>query len=439
MEVYVEAAQKTPIVEQCDVLVAGGGPAGIAAAITAARQGAQTCLIETHGCLGGVWTAEALCWILDHANKPGLLRELLDRLEQREARQPSRWGGVAYDVEAMKLLLEEMCLEAGVKIRLHTRIVAAARDSENRLAVAITESKSGREAWAAKTFVDATGDGDLAARAGCGFDLGHPETGKTQPMSLMMLLTGLDYAEVQPYVHDQTTPWRADAKLLLEALASVGVEPSYAAPILIRLRETDEQAPLYAMMANHEYGVSALDAQQISDATVRARAEVNSIVAGLRRFGGPFRNLRLVATAGQIGVREGRRIHGRYTLTANDVVSGARFDDAICRVTFGVDIHSLDKEKEGKTYSNQGMKAQPYDIPLRSLIASDVDGLLLAGRCISGDFFAHASYRVTGNAVAMGEAAGVCAALAARSACLPHEVPFASVAAHLEQAASPVH
>jgi hypothetical protein len=430
-----EPERETPVVASHDVIVCGGGPAGVAAALAAARAGADTCIIETHGCLGGVWTAGALSWILDSGNKSGIMREILGRLEERRSRQPSRWGGVAYDVEAMKLLLEDLCGDAGVRIRLHTRVVGAARDTNNRLAVALTESKSGREAWAAKVFIDATGDGDLAARAGCGFDMGHPETGKMQPMSLMCLLTGIDYEEARAYVHDQTSAWREDSQRLLDALGSVGVFPSYTAPILVRLHDNADRGALFTLMANHEYGVSATDAQAISDATIRARREVHGIVNGLRRFGGPFAHVRLVATGAQIGVREGRRIHGHSTVTRDDVLSGARHEDAVCRVTFPVDVHALDPAKDGKTYGNQGVKAQPYDIPLRALIARDVDGLMLAGRCISGDFIAHASYRVTGNAVAMGEAAGVCAALAARRKCLPQEVPFPEVAALLNPAA----
>jgi hypothetical protein len=357
------------------------------------------------------------------------MREILLHLDERHARQPIHWGGVAYDVEAMKLLLEELCLNAGVKVRLHTRIVGAARDANNRLAIALTESKSGREAWHAAVFVDATGDGDLAARAGCGFDMGHPETGKTQPMSLMCLLAGICYEDVQPFVHDNTKNFRDDTKRLLEVLASVGIQPSYLAPILIRLHDETDGAPLFAMMANHEYGVSAIDAQAISDATIRARREVHTIVNGLRSLGGVWAGLRLVATGNQIGVREGRRIHGHYTVSREDVLNGARHPDAVCRATFPVDVHALDPAKDGKSYDNQGVKAKPYDIPLRALIARDVDGLLMAGRCISGDFIAHASYRVTGNSVAMGEAAGACAALAAKTNRLPQEVGFGEVAA----------
>ena len=167
MSRYHENERDIPVVEETDVVVCGGGPAG-AAAVIAARQGARTRLIELHGCLGGVWTTGSLSWIIDSANKPGLMAEITSRLDARDARRTRVEGGknYSYDVEEMKLLLDEMCAEAGVDVRLLTRVVGAARDSENRLSVVITESKSGREAWTASAFVDATGDGDLGALAG---------------------------------------------------------------------------------------------------------------------------------------------------------------------------------------------------------------------------------------------------------------------------------
>ncbi len=132
-------------------------------------------------------------------------------------------------------------------------------------------------------------------------------------------------------------------------------------------------------------------------------------------------------------MRDGRRIHGRYTVNRDDLATGARHDDAVTRATFGVDIHAHDKEaNDKKAIIHADFKFHPYDIPLRALIAKDVDGLLMAGRCISGDFTAHASYRVTGNSVAMGEAAGATAAVAARTRRPPHEVAWSEVRAVME-------
>ena len=421
-DTYRQPARDVRVVDRADVVVCGAGPAGVAAALAAARNGAKTRLIEVGGCLGGVWTAGLLSWILDVANKPGIMRELLDRLAERGA--SARFGrSVGYDVEQMKLLLEQMCVESGVDVRLHTRVVEAVRDPSNRLALAVTESKSGREAFAGRVFVDATGEGDLAARAGCRFDLGHGHTGRTQPMSMIALVAGVEPDEVAPFVRGLAEP-RGEPNpkgRLLAELARAGLKPSYALPTLFCIREG-----LFCLMANHEYGVSGINADDLTEATVRSRAEVHRLVDGLRSLGGVWKNVRIIATAEHIGVREGRRIHGHYRVTRDDLVAGTRHDDAVCRVTFPVDVHSTDPAKD-KGIVTDGVAARHYDIPYRALIARDVDGLLTAGRCISGDFLAHSSYRVTGNAVAMGQAAGTAAALAAKTDRLPQEIPFAEL------------
>lgn len=422
-----EPAREIPVSERYDVIVCGAGPAGVAAAIAAARQGARTCLIEMHGCLGGVWTAGNLSYILDAYGKGGFLSELVAEIKKRGAGYGpelvgTRRVGAVADVEELKLILEQMCADAGVHVRLYTRIAGAVRDGRGRLAAVLTESKSGREAWAADVFVDATGDGDLGALAGCGFDLGEPGTGRLQPMSLIMVVAGVDPAEAQPFCRNET---QSRINLYEEILRS-GKEPTYMQPALFHVRDD-----LYLLMANHEYEVSGMNAADLTCATMAARRDIYEVVDGLRSLGGIWTNLRIVSTGAQIGVREGRRIHGRYTVTLEDMLNGAEHEDAVCRATFGVDVHSLNAQ-ESKGFSYQGKyKVIPYDIPLRALIAKDVDGLLLAGRCISGDFFAHSSYRVTGNAVAMGEGAGVLAGAAARLGLAPHEVPWPEVSRRL--------
>ncbi|MBL9085278.1 MAG: FAD-dependent oxidoreductase [Planctomycetales bacterium] len=419
--VFHEAARDVPIVEECDVIVCGAGPAGIAAAVNAARGGAKTRLLEVHGCLGGVWTAGALTWILDYANKPGLMAEIVRHLEARYAQKHK--GSVAYDVEQMKLLLEELVSAVGVRVQLHTRVVAALKDKDNRLSLVVTESKSGRQAWKAKTFIDCTGDGDLAALAGCGFDYGSPDGGLAQPMSLMALLTGLKPEEVTPFTRElaESGGWAGPKDRLKAEMEKGGHSPSYAKPTMFHLRED-----LFALMANHEYGVSAMDAGQITAATMRARGELHKLVNGLRGLGGVWQNVKIVATGEQIGVREGRRIRGLYEVSTNDLAIGVRHKDAVCRVTFGIDVHSTDPTKT-KGIEAKPVKSRPYDIPYRALVAKDCDGLLLAGRCISGDFIAHSSYRVTGNSVALGEAAGAAAAVAAMNNTTPRETDFEDI------------
>jgi len=425
---FHEEARDLPLVEDADVIVCGAGPAGIAAAITAARAGAKVRVFEWRGCLGGVWTAGLLGYLLDF-NKPGFNQELLKRLDERDMRRGTDKGSVVYEPEGMKLLLEEIFVEAGIKFQLHTRVSAAYREGK-RLTTIATESKSGRQAWRAPVFIDTTGDGDLSALAGCSFEYGEAESCPCQPMSLHALLVCRDVAALQPFIHG-SDPSMANGIAIngfLKEIQRTEHFPSYSKPLLQQVRDN-----LLLVALNHEYGVPSFDAAKITEATVRARAELHKIVMGLRKLGGPWEGLQIAATAEQIGVRDGRRIAGRYTVSKEDLIAGARFEDAVVRPTFPVDIHALTAESNKKAaYSNAGIKVTPYDVPLRALIAKDVDGLMMAGRCISGDFIAHASYRVTGNSVAMGEAAGVTAALAAASKRLPHEVDWKESAAKLE-------
>lgn len=422
---FEEPAKKIGLHDDADVIVCGAGPAGIAAALTAARAGARTRLFEVHGCLGGVWTAGLLTYIFDF-DKPGLTREITRRLDERAARRGKNPGRFVYEPEEMKVLLEEMCLEAGVKARLHTRVSAAFCEN-GRLRTLVTESKSGREAWRAPVFIDATGDGDLGAQAGCGWDVGQAKDCPCQPLTMNALAVVRDAKAISQFTSfNGTDEFHGPGGHLtcVEAfkaeLKRAGVEASYGHPTIFPVRDD-----LVMLMLNHEYGIKPWDAAAISAATMRSRAEVFRIMRALRKLGGPWEGLQIASTAEQIGIRDGRRIHGRYTMTRDDLVKGARQDDAVARVTFGVDIHADSKEtNQSKPINNGDFKTRPYDIPLRALIAKDVDGLMMAGRCISGDFISHASYRVTGNAVAMGEAAGVTAALAALSKRMPHEVAW---------------
>jgi hypothetical protein len=416
----LEQQRSIPVAGSADVLVCGGGPAGIAAALAAARAGASVQLIEVAGCLGGVWTAGLLTKILDSENKSGIMAELLQEFSSRGSAVASQTNGTVYDPEVAKLVLEELCVDAGVKIRLHTRLVGSVTDDRNRVVAVLTESKSGREAWLADRFVDCSGDGDLAAHAGCRFDVGVGAACECQPMSMLALLTGVDPESIRPYIRE-TAP--SAKPRLLKLMEDHGFSPSYRGPTLRHLH-----SGVFSLMTNHEYGVSAFDADAITEATIRARREIHAIVNGLRNIGGAWKDLSVVATAEQIGVREGRRIRGRYTITSADVAKGLKHEQAVCRAKFPIDVHALNDQgnKEiSRDFKKSGLK--PYDIPYPALVAADVDGLLMAGRCISGDFIAHSSYRVTGNSVPMGEAAGIAAAASIKKNVMPHELDWREI------------
>ena len=428
-----EAARETPIAGTCDVLVCGGGPAGVAAAVSAARAGAGVRLLELHGCLGGVWTSGMLSFVID-ADKPGLNREITRRLDAEDARLDRRgkslaWQSYQFDAEAMKYVLETLVDSLGIEVQLHTRVVAVEKDGREVRGV-VTESKSGRQAWRAKAVIDATGDGDVAALAGCRYEIGDGAGSKgtgvadcpCQPMSLMGIISGPPET-LAKYAADAAA---GNKDRFRDALHAAGHEPSYAKPTVWHM----PGSPVAALMMNHAYGVRPDDAAAVTRATLRSRREVYKAVRSLKSIP-EWTGVRMVATAEQIGVRDGRRVQGRETVTAEDVVAGQRRPDGICTSAFCVDVHAV--TKDAAAYGNRGVKAKPFNIPLASLLPADADGLLTAGRCVSGDFIAHASYRVTGNAVAMGEAAGVAAALSAKTGTPPHAVEPADVLAGLKR------
>lgn len=396
-----EPARNVPISRKTDVLVCGAGPAGIAAAITAARNGAQTLLIERHPFLGGVWTAGALSIVLDAYGKHGFIEEILKRLEARG--QTQIWARfpryTVYGMEGMKYLLDDMVGEAKVQVQLYTHVAAVAR-SGNRIRGVFTESKSGREFIEAKIIIDTTGDGDVAAFAGCPYEKGRPSDGKMQPMTLMGRVGGYKGgpAHIQP---------------LVDICRRAGWETSYSD---ITLYPQPSQPGVFILMATHLYG-DGTNARDLTDAELRGRWEIRKTLEVLKQYGGDdWKDAFLIDTGPFVGIRETRRILGRYYLTIEDLKAGARFDDAICDVNFKVDIHFPDP-KEGKGLAH--VAHQPYQIPFRCLLAKDVDNLMMAGRCISGDHIAFASFRVTGDAVPMGEAAGLAAAMALDGKVLP--------------------
>lgn len=425
--VFQENARAIPLDDWADVIVAGGGPAGVAAAVSAARGGKKVRLFELQGCLGGVWTSGLLTYIYD-IDKSEIGWDIIHRLDALGARkldkteQYNLHQNWVYEPEYMRFVCEEMCREAGVKIVLQCPVVAAYRDASGRnIETIVTESKSGRQAWRAKTFIDCTGDGDLAALAGCGFDYGYPGLSFGQPATMNALVAVDDGDAIEEYLSNEPAMWTRvklpdgsdvchhiySSHKLKDLLRSQGMDPSYGDPTLFRFHKN-----VFCFMANHEYQLRVDNAEAISDATMRARREVIALAGALEKLGGPWKGFRVIGTAEQIGHRDARRIHGRYTVTKDDIENGTAFDDVCTISRTPIDIHGLDKKmNDKKAAANRGnVKFQPFQIPLRSCIAKDVDNLYMAGRNISGDFYAHASYRVTGSSVALGEAVGKAAA-----------------------------
>lgn len=388
-----------------DVAVCGGGIAGALAAISAARRGARTVLIERGGSLGGTLTEGFIPLILDADNKGGILKELFNFLDahsmtlarrgKRLDKDGHRISGRMVDTEGCKYFLDRACIEAGVRVLFYSQ-VAAVSLADGKIDEVLVVSECGNYRLHAKVYIDATGNGSLADLAGCEWDCGDPVENRPSPTSTAVCTVGMpeDY-DGTDCVEDKkrySDMLRAHDIEITGGLASVKKLPSLKT---------------WNMGLSFQYGVTPDDIDSLSRATLEGRKESFEVIEAHKKIEG-YESLYTAFTSSHLGVREGRRIYGEYRITDEDIIRGARFDDAVCLVTFGVDVHKL---KNGDTDEcSRGYNTQPYHIPYRALVPLRVDNLLLAGRCISGDFYPHSSYRVMGNMAATGEAAGYVAA-----------------------------
>ena len=402
MREYICETLQTPVAGYYDVIVAGGGPAGVGAAIAAGRMGAKTLLVERYGFLGGNWTAALVNPLFDTENKGGIVRELVNGLNER-----GLWGGFeghSFDYEGIKSLLDEMVLDAGVEILFQSNVVAAVKIA-NRVNGLIVENKSGRSAYRGEVLIDCTGDGDLAAQAGADFAFGRDSDHLTQAMTLMFVVGNIHFDQNS---RDQLY------RLMQETIRSknLNFKINYKYPYFILLPDGSRAV---AQMT-HICGKSGIDAEEISQAYLEARKEAVRLFNFFKNNMEQFKDLSLEQTAVQMGVRESRRITGEYVLNVDDLLAGRKFDDGITIASFPVDIHQPDSDGQEVCFP------KPYHIPYRCLVPKTLDGLLVAGRCISGTHEAHGSYRVAGNCIAMGEAAGVAAAMAAQNGVQPRGI-----------------
>lgn len=403
----------TPVEENYDVIVAGAGPAGCCAAIAASRAGAKTLLIEQTGAFGGMWTSGLINPIYDHKNKKGLMKEIIDSLSQRRG-----FGGFidsCCHIEDMKSLLDEMILSSGADVLLNTFVSRVIRD-ENTVKGIITENKSGRTAYSAKVVIDCTGDGDLFESAGCRYWMGDQESGEVQSFTLMYQLGNVRFMQYDPY---------ALTKLVEETNARTG--KNYEIPFTrsyIIQQPADDQA---VVMLTHMRNFNPLSEKDRTMAMIEGRRQAREMFLYFKENIPEFKDMTFVQTAPSLGVRESRRLSGVHTITIDDCLRGVIPEDSVTIATFNVDIHNQKNRDQGF------FDVQPYGIPLRSMIPETTDGLLAAGRCISGTHEAMASYRVTGNCAAMGQAAGCAAALCARMNVQPRELDFAHLKALLEK------
>ncbi|NLF07665.1 MAG: FAD-dependent oxidoreductase, partial [Pirellulaceae bacterium] len=418
--------RKALLAAEADVLVVGGGPAGLAAAVAAADAGADTILAERYGFLGGNATAALVMpWMSYHTQRhtgdrrnvntllpndhgpgepviAGVLQKFLHRLvREGGAVPPSLDTGyvVPFDPEVFKFVALDLLDEAGVSYLLHA-LATDVLDAPD-LGGAVFETKSGTLAIEARTIVDCTGDGDLAARAGAPFEIGRAEDELAQPMTLMFLAAGFDRAAFDEYVRQHPDQWRGVHGLweLARRAAAEGELDLPREDVLFFKTMHEREVSVNCTRVTRVLGT---DVWNLTYAEWESRRQLRNIAAFLRRYVPGFENAYNAQSGAQIGVRETRRILGEYQLTADDVLNARRFDDAVARASYPLDIHS----PVGRgTILRRLPPGESYDIPLRCLVPQAVDNLLVAGRCISGTHEAHSSYRVMPVCMATGQAA----------------------------------
>jgi len=376
--------KKIPVIRSVDVLVCGGGFAGIAAAVAAARRGTNVMLIEHYGFLGGMATAAGISefWA-SPVGVNSIFEEIREDLRKLHGLSTDKHF---YDGEKMKFVLQEIVMRSNAKLRLHTRAIDAIREQDFVKAV-IIHGKSSIEAVEAKIIIDATGDGDVACFAKAEFKKGRPEDGVQLPMGYPFIMWDT-HKRVEPVLPKECEKYESDEDLPFGKWHDIGGGKIYCH---------------MGKIIHHD----STDSDSLTEAEVLVRKQLMSCVYYVQTHGCP--TFALAASPSQIGVREGRRIIGDYILTEEDIIRGRKFKDAVAAGTSQIDFHDPDRlGVGGKTRSDI---VPPYHIPYRCLLVKDIDNMLTAGKCISGDQIAQSSYRMIPTSAATGQAAGTASAI----------------------------
>lgn len=404
-----DPASELDVLGEYDVLVAGGGPAGVCAGLAAARRGMKTLLVEQFNCLGGMATAglhQKIAVFQGAGGRPdiagGIPREIAERAsEDHLAHLPGR--DLFVEVEEFKYLLDRMAEEAGLEVLFYTRCMDVLADDDGPNGVVLS-NKSGRFAALAKRIVDCTGDGDVAFRAGCRMMHGRPEDRRMQPCTLMYRVAGVDWQRTREYMQDD--PKLEDFCRRANEQGLMGGWQSRLMGFWWIPARPDQVGVNFTHM--HLDGSSAFD---MSRASIEGRKQVREAVNAMRELLPGFEESYLLDTASYVGVRETRRIWGEYVLTEEDIRSQRIFEDSIGLGSAFVDIHNVEGPGLDRRAGFRLPEGGYYSIPYRTLVPEEVDNLLVAGRCHSATHEAAGSTRWMTQCMIMGQAAGTAAVL----------------------------
>ena len=429
-----EAARDTPVTDEVHVVVLGGGPAGIAAAASAARAGQQTLLIERYGFLGGMGTAAGVtnfCGL--HANVRGEIRQVVHGVADDLLERMRRLGGLndphvifggkiaaqAYDNAAFKVAADEVVAASGARILFHALAVGVAMKSASEVEAILLETKSGRRAIRSKIFIDCSGDADLAAYAGAPFE-----------KSASLLYPTAMFRVNNVNAERAGEAWTKIPKLMEEAERK-GRKFPRKSPIVRPQKNPTEWRVNVTQLANEDgSAVDGTDAEQLSRAELEGRRQIVDFFEFLRSDVPGFENAYILEIAPQVGIRETRRIIGEYQLTEDDVLGCASFDDTIGVNGWPVEAHVKgDVVFKFAAPDSRGFNHLPY----RMIVPKRIDNLLVAGRCASMTHMGQSAARVSGGCFVMGQAAGTAATLSIRAGVPPRHLDVSTLQRKLEE------